>query len=594
MKKDMNDKKCLEDVKRRFMEMWEYIQTTIPNGAELAYAKDFDPVRAERRAAAVVGMLEAAKEQVAEICPDIPGVFSFMEDWIEHNLMPFTAYDYLEGKSSMTLACTLWMLDELQKDGVCLDGNYRLPPLSVMREEISAPGAWDAIHETDSIITLLWIIQHRNDDCAGMMEQDEEMPNRFFMDRYTAANVLNQEVVSRKRFRQILNMIPQESIDRAVKLYKATFEDILERIYRSRAVLVQELQELDEAAARQEVVDFRSMIGSICVTPQYILEHWNGPEVAEIWEDFEISDPYALCFAFLYLLDTGDDMPWVYSVSLPLMEMCASVLPWGNEQLNEDGESLLDHYMEDAEMAEVPKLGDWFAMIYENVDEMDMNYRCSCNLAQMVYWATMGILPRDTEVISENPNDMELFGETAKRDMNSLVYWLLHIAHSRYAPPVFNFTKQQEDADSADEEELLAELEETAYEVHLVHQEMDSLRNLVFALQEGRFVEETEVEGVLFPYNIRKQIAILGGNDDWIKEIESMLENVLFVERTEDPDVQKLTYCNAIWVQTNTMSHSTYDKVIEHARRFGIPVRYFTYASAVKCAEQLAVYDMEE
>lgn len=595
MKKEMNEKQRLEDAKQRFRETWEYIQTTIPDGAELAYAKDFDPIRAERRAAAVVGMLEAAKKRVSEICPDIPGVFSFVEDWMEHNLMPFHAYDYLEGKSHVTLACAIFLLDELLMQEVSFDGDYRFPSLEQMRNEIVTPGVWDSVHDINSLIVMVWSVQHRNDDCSGMTPGEEETVfNRFFMDQYTAAGMLDQKVASRKRFRHILKMVPQESIDQAVELYKATFEDILERIYRCRAILAKRQQVEDQAEMRQEIVDFRSMLGSICVTPPDVLAHWYGPEVAEIWADFEIQDPYALSFAFLYLLETGNDMPWVYSVSLPLMEMCASVLPWGNEQLNDDGDSRLDHYMEVAALEEASDLGDWFSMVYENVDETDMSCRCSCNLAQIVYWTTEGILPRNVELIWENQNSNELFGERALRDLEPHSFWMHIIEACRSATPVFYFASADERKIEEAKEECLEELEEVAYEAGLYHRELGSLRNLVFALQEGRFEEEREVEGGQFPYSIRKKIAVLGGNDDWVKEIESMLENVLVVKRTEEPDIQKLTYCDAIWVQINAVSRSAYDKVIEHAQRFEIPVRYFTFASAVKCAAQLVVYDMEE
>ena len=45
---------------------------------------------------------------------------------------------------------------------------------------------------------------------------------------------------------------------------------------------------------------------------------------------------------------------------------------------------------------------------------------------------------------------------------------------------------------------------------------------------------------------------------------------------------------DVIWIQTNCIGHNTYYNVIDLVRRYGRKVRYFKYASAVKCAEQVA------
>ena len=42
-----------------------------------------------------------------------------------------------------------------------------------------------------------------------------------------------------------------------------------------------------------------------------------------------------------------------------------------------------------------------------------------------------------------------------------------------------------------------------------------------------------------------------------------------------------------IWFQTNALSHKLYDAVTDCAAGYPIPIRYFCFASATKCAEQL-------
>ena len=45
---------------------------------------------------------------------------------------------------------------------------------------------------------------------------------------------------------------------------------------------------------------------------------------------------------------------------------------------------------------------------------------------------------------------------------------------------------------------------------------------------------------------------------------------------------------DVIWIQTNCIGHAAYFGVINLARRYNRKVRYFQYASAAKCAEQIA------
>lgn len=40
------------------------------------------------------------------------------------------------------------------------------------------------------------------------------------------------------------------------------------------------------------------------------------------------------------------------------------------------------------------------------------------------------------------------------------------------------------------------------------------------------------------------------------------------------------------------ISHSAYYKIMDTVRTHNIPVHYFSYASAEKCAEQLALFDV--
>jgi len=45
---------------------------------------------------------------------------------------------------------------------------------------------------------------------------------------------------------------------------------------------------------------------------------------------------------------------------------------------------------------------------------------------------------------------------------------------------------------------------------------------------------------------------------------------------------------DAVWIQTNALSHRQYYAIIDEIRKIGLPVRYFLYSSAKKFAEQVA------
>lgn len=72
-----------------------------------------------------------------------------------------------------------------------------------------------------------------------------------------------------------------------------------------------------------------------------------------------------------------------------------------------------------------------------------------------------------------------------------------------------------------------------------------------------------------------------------------MLEGVRFVGRDMLPNQELIRNADVVWIQGNSLSHASYYKIIQTVRKSGVPIRYFGYAGAEKCAEQLARYDMK-
>ena len=123
-------------------------------------------------------------------------------------------------------------------------------------------------------------------------------------------------------------------------------------------------------------------------------------------------------------------------------------------------------------------------------------------------------------------------------------------------------------------------------------QELIELRELIYKIQNSS-VDEEEVQesSISFPYRTKAKVVVFGGHATWLKVIVKLLPNVKFIDPYADPDVNTIRNADVVWMQTNAMPHNKYNKIMEIVRMKKIPVKYFAYASAEKCALQLAEYD---
>jgi hypothetical protein len=131
--------------------------------------------------------------------------------------------------------------------------------------------------------------------------------------------------------------------------------------------------------------------------------------------------------------------------------------------------------------------------------------------------------------------------------------------------------------------------EESAVE----HQELLDLRELVFnqkSAPEDSDDEELTTE-IQFPYQTNKRIVVFGGHDTWLKAIRPMLPDVTFINKGQAPNADMIRAAEVVWIQANALSHKYYYKIMNITRTNQIPVRYFGYSSARKCAVQLVAED---
>ena len=353
---------------------------------------------------------------------------------------------------------------------------------------------------------------------------------------------------------------------------------------------------------------------------------------SELMEGFRIRDPYAVCAAYL-LLERDGDVLVDLNILTAVVVLCAErYLPWGADEAFiyarsfEAGEPDLTlryayHPHENAEEEDLPN---------PDIEEGDF-----LSEGQLFYLATGYALPRDQAPSSRLKSWFAEQGLPEDRaEALSWGAWFASYVDELRARRSMPFDVPDDFADflkslddeltemaetvSAEEKdsaaqvvELTRQLKESRRVLHEAEQnvrqlqerlrsaeadalrdraELSQLRETLFELRarEGQPEDESEAE-IEFPYQTERRIVAFGGHDTWRKAIRPMLPGVRFFDREMLPDVNAIKSADAVWIQPNAISHPFYYRVIDMARKENIPVRYFGFASARKCAGQLVV-----
>ena len=366
-----------------------------------------------------------------------------------------------------------------------------------------------------------------------------------------------------------------------------------------------------------------------------------GEDVASRMRRLDIGDPFEICFALLYLVEEGSDLPWAYGIGTALMEEVTDSLPWGMFEYDEFDDDIWfgeggPKTVKVPANASIPDMNK--RQYHPRGDDTDFR-----SIAQLIYEETGCLLPRDMHLYDEKIRRLRRFGVTGK-DAAVVLACMSVLGQARrqqmalnYRPGYWEWTESyledseagksqpaNETADSPehakDSEEITklkneikwlrgslheaeratrdAEkvLETVKQKAALEHRELADLRELVF--YEGKTEEEMSDEEEIpeeFPYTIQKNTVIFGGHPSWDKAIRPLLTgNIRYVEKDMITfDLALVRGADIIWVQTNAMSHKMYYRIIDTARQYKKIVRYFTNASAAKCAAQVAEQDSQ-
>lgn len=355
--------------------------------------------------------------------------------------------------------------------------------------------------------------------------------------------------------------------------------------------------------------------------------------------DIQVGDIYELCFALLYLADSRDDYIWSYSGGLALVAAVAESVPWGfgeYEDVKEE-KQISALASDDFDLYKLNVKGtilldeEELQEFYQDKETVDI-YR-NTNLASFVYNNSGMLLPRNMrhdkglhDKLVEGGVQPDIANRVLDcvnilKAVNNREYWLdfdgveekfdeqkkliesvLSGAEREKAleNEVSKLKKELEKSKElvyAAEKICKAEKEKNRTlrkQVEPLSREIADLRELVFNMDCADIQAEEPVStDIVFPYKVNRKVVVFGGHDSWSRAIKPMIEGARFIYKDATPSSDLIRNADVVWIQTNCLSHGSFWKIVEVAKNNGVPIRYFTNASAEKCAIQIAKEDEE-
>ena len=619
--------------------------------------------------------LDAMKRYLSEIkdkygvTKTSTGFMTNTELWVKLNLFPFTSYSDLDDECHITLAAALWLLDRIADPyeiGEILSADY---------EPTDLPHFYDVSHSTDTVQAAVSAIRNRKSSPQYSQllnlvhDIDIEVATTHFkntmwkwVDRLFEA----EEYIARA-YKE-----PVERSMRAVDSYNASLERILQHVHAiemqfgSKPKKQLNLALADPYGIKKSPLEsaFPSQVHFMPPslsdpTGAYLdvfrqaepdldnmrrcentIQEVNDKTLAEIYEaemkflilssyqgfitprafkgvvdvDFTplpIDDPYELCFAFIYLLDQGDELTWLWGACDGFLHHIYRHLPWG---LMEFKNKTIPMPRKNVAIPEP------CAMQYENEQ-----YSFPFSMGQIIYQMTGAILPRDMHFMDGLAPTVRKLGVKGK-DVNLMIA-LMNVLNAVQGRTEVLATEEDEEEENLTPTEDVEELKEqlkklreqnkkltdVAHEqdrrarkaeaaLALEREQIDSdrrelagLREVVFANSASTSATDDDRISVVLPHKVQSRLIIFGGHDMWQKPMKEYLTgDIRFIDRSLvafDTDVIK--HADEIWIQTNCISHKMYYKIMDAARKWKKQVKYFLYASARKCAEQVVLSEDE-
>lgn len=612
------------------------------------------------RKRAILNSLDQVHERFASLDLNLA-----MEEFTSLQLLPFCDYNAIDGDSDLRVGATIWILDQLRKKQgklweACkilpddIEGDFFLPM------EIYHPSYDDELIDTVAyVITTRWGIQDNGESVV------------------TKENATGKSIGG--VYKQLLDLLPEEEITKACNSFKEKVWELVgismegvayfDREFNRTVKIIKKMEEnlkaclpgipspantgniverpsVDEPLellSRSEDItkrekDFKGRFRWYLEMERDEIRRETGSrKIADLIDGFDVEDPYELCFALFYLMDTGDDAPWLMYSGCALMSYVRSMLPW---YINEDWD---DEEWESWYEGLRYNQNDWLDRKPPE-DEIDYYHvkHQGKNLAQIIYRLCRGIVPHGRHPFDQNREELISGGmdeETARKltDMADLMF-LASFQERKYKSWEYSTSSMPFEEDgqetgteydglslegSGETDELSrvkkelddakkqiknlkrvlaetyrdagnerAKAERELHSLRMEHRELADLRDLVFnkTVEDGK--GEKPEEEIKYPYKTKKRTVVFGGHDSFLKVFRPLFPDVRFASPenlTFNPDI--IRNADIVWIQNNCISHSQYWSIVKHCKKAGVQMRYFGYSSADKCARQLVMED---
>lgn len=354
-----------------------------------------------------------------------------------------------------------------------------------------------------------------------------------------------------------------------------------------------------------------------------------SPETAKRIRKLHVKDPYAISFAYLYLMDKGE--AWA-NAPLPMdsvMSRVAYVLPWCGGLSHAIHASCLDADVDTYRVRELigrKKVGrpknygavNWHSsniidpIVYDKYDGI------STTKARALFESTGVLAPRNdtssgaiaifNRFYVSNDKEKEIlsayvraFSCAEKRisidDKDDKIADLLSQVDSlKDQLQQCKSEKEKSDAMVYKYERASRDGQEKREMAEALHKqdikELAELRSVLFRLnQEQETDKPDEPSNIEFPYTVAHNTVVFGGHDTWLNKIRPMLPNVRFYINIPSDDL--IRNADVIWIQPNAIAHRKFYKIIDIVRANDIPIKYCAYALSYKCAVDVVEFDKQ-
>ncbi len=598
---------------------------------------------ANRRTKALLSVLDRAETEFGK---------PVIKTLVHAELRPLVTYNSINQDDDLTIGAALWILDRMRGTEQFLEMEKMLPDLMgedafFLPTDFSHP-----CFSNELINTVMYVLKYKHrekrggqpvtdselaSEAAARGERAEEAYTKL-MDMLPEEEVQKACIAFKEKQWELLGRYIRcdRWLDNRLKQIPA--DPVIPFAASPLPLMGSGLQVIPETE-KEKICSLKASLPRLFsdylqMNRKQILRETGSRVMADELAGFTIDDPYEICYAVYYLIGKGDDAPWLVSSGSHLCEFAVHMLPWFVDHTNWDDDDWDNWtfgltYNANGWLEEEPP--------EEEVDFYHTKHQGQ-TLAQIVYGLSRGIVP-----VGKHPFEKErkklieegMDERTARKviDMAEMLF-LREFQAQVYKP--FEWEKEEEPVPDGDLEESPAEekeqkqqpeaespeelkkakneikaLREALYRerreasderakyehelktLRMEHRELADLRTLVFNSnrEDQKKVEKTERQ-YTFPYETRRRTVVFGGHDSFLRAFKPKFPDVKFVDArnmTFSPEI--IRNAEVVWIQNNCISHPQYWNIVKNCKQAGVQMRYFGFASAEKCAEQLVTED---